>query len=243
MVAMLKRTHSFLTFSFIFLLSLGICYATDYKVTDRVFFDMQMGGKDIGRIEIGLFGEDVPKTVRNFVTLATTGVDGKTYANSPFHRVIKKFMIQGGDIINGDGTGSTSIYGRKFDDENFNLKHVGPGFLSMANSGRNTNGCQFFITTIATPWLDNKHVVFGKVIKGQNVVHTIEQAKTNTNDQPLERVIIKASGSIPTPEPYTITDNIYDDTCGISTKRDCTLISIGADSMGPKGLEPPQKFS
>ncbi|NEU33302.1 peptidylprolyl isomerase, partial [bacterium LRH843] len=106
---MLKRTHSFPTFSSIFLLSLGICYATDYRVTNRVFFDMQMGGQDIGRIEIGLFGNVVPKTVKNFVTLATTGVNGKTYANSTFHRVIKDFMIQGGDIIHGDGTGSISI--------------------------------------------------------------------------------------------------------------------------------------
>ncbi|XP_075212013.1 peptidyl-prolyl cis-trans isomerase B-like [Lycorma delicatula] len=184
--------------------------SAEYKVTQQVYFDVTIGGEDAGRIVIGLFGDKVPKTVKNFYTIATTGVNGKTYTGSPFHRVIKKFMIQGGDIINGDGTGSASIYGGSFADENFDLKHVSPGFLSMANSGKDTNGCQFFITTIATPWLDGRHVVFGKVISGQDVVHKIEQSKTNNDDRPVKPILIKESGSIPTPEPFSITDSTYE---------------------------------
>lgn len=120
----------------------------------------------MGRIVLGLFGDNSPKTVRSFKEICLKGIDGLSYNGTRFHRVIRKFMIQGGDILNGDGTGSTSIYGDYFEDENLTINHTAPGFLGMANQGPDTNGCQFYITTIATPWLDGKHTVFGKVVKG-----------------------------------------------------------------------------
>ncbi|XP_067007142.1 uncharacterized protein [Anabrus simplex] len=185
-------------------------HATKYKVTEQVYFDVSSGDEELGRIVIGLFGDIAPKTVKNFVTIATEGVDGNTYAGSRFHRVIKKFMIQGGDIVKYDGTGSTSIYGKYFDDENFDVHHTGPGFISMANAGKNTNGCQFFITTIATPWLDGHHTVFGKVVDGQDVVHKIENLPTDPEDRPAKPVVIKASGIIPTPSPIYVSDDPYE---------------------------------
>ncbi|XP_019700798.1 peptidyl-prolyl cis-trans isomerase, rhodopsin-specific isozyme [Harpegnathos saltator] len=183
--------------------------AETFKVTDTVYFDIMIDNHPVGRIVIGLFGEIAPKTVKNFITLATTGVAGKKYTGSKFHRVIKKFMIQGGDVENGDGTGSISIYGKYFDDETFEVKHSGPLFVSMANAGKNTNGCQFFITTIATPWLDDHHTIFGKVVSGEAVVFKIEQTKTDSDDIPLVPVVIYESGILPT-EPYSISDNPYE---------------------------------
>jgi len=138
-----------------------------------VFLDITINNNYIGRIEIELHNDITPLTAENFRSLCV-GDKGYTYKECNFHRVIPNFMLQSGDITNFNGTGGMSIYGRSFKDENFVLKHTGPGILSMANSGPNTNSSQFFITTVATPWLDGGHVVFGRVINGLNVVKTIE---------------------------------------------------------------------
>jgi len=162
----------------------------------RVFFDIDIGGKEAGRLVFELRTDVVPKTADNFLKLCTGELgDDLFYKDCPFHRIIPGFMCQGGDITRGDGRGGMSIYGRTFPDENFKLKHGGFGTLSMANAGPDTNGSQFFICTADTEWLDGKHVVFGSIVEGEEVLRDME-AMGSRSGQTMVPVKIAASGAL-----------------------------------------------
>ncbi|RKO97565.1 hypothetical protein CXG81DRAFT_13691 [Caulochytrium protostelioides] len=162
------------------------------KVTQKLVIEVTYNGDQRGNFTVGLFGETVPKTAKNFYELCVSKTPGEGYVGSTFHRIIREFMLQGGDFTNGDGTGGKSIYGETFSDENFKLHHSTHGLLSMANRGPNTQSSQFFITTEPTAWLDGRHVVFGQVLENMSTIMALEDTKTNYSDRPTQDVTIQS---------------------------------------------------
>jgi len=191
-----------------------------YTVTDEVFFEVEVknidgAGNDFtGRFTVALFGETAPMTVMNFVSLARGYKKGKDflhYKNTPLHRIVPDFVLQMGDITIGDGTGGQSIFGAKFNDEEFLLSHRSPGWVSMANQGRDTNGSQFFIMLSRARWLDGKHVVFGKVIKGYDVIRTLGEVPSDPSTAlPKTKVTITDCGVVPLERKYNLGEKFLD---------------------------------
>ncbi|MEW5301586.1 MAG: hypothetical protein WDW36_004437 [Sanguina aurantia] len=177
----------------------------DMAITHRVYMQLEAGGKALGRVAIGLYGNAAPRTVENFVALCKGdgGVGGMgkalSFSGCNFHRIIPGFMVQGGDITNGDGTGGDSIFGPTFEDENLKLKHDGAGVLAMANAGKDTNSSQFYITLAAQPHLDGKHVVFGKVEAGMELVRRLE-SMGSSDGTPKQAVRVVSCGELDTSE-------------------------------------------
>ncbi|XP_059536958.1 peptidyl-prolyl cis-trans isomerase A-like [Myotis daubentonii] len=163
-------------------------------VNPTVYLDIAADGEPLGRVSFELFADKVPKTAENFRALST-GEKGFGYKGSCFHRIIPGFMCQGGDLTHHNGTGSKSVHGEKFEDENFVLKHTGPGILSMANAGRNTNGSQFFICTAKPEWLEGKHVVFGRVKEGMDIVTAMERSGSR-NGKTSKKITIADCGQL-----------------------------------------------
>ncbi|KAE9420925.1 hypothetical protein Angca_009584 [Angiostrongylus cantonensis] len=203
-------------------------YAEQLRHPDNpiVFMEMTAGGAPLGTIVMELFADVTPRTAENFRQFCTGEFrkDGVPvgYKNSQFHRVIKDFMIQGGDFVNGDGTGMMSIYGAKFRDENFTLEHSGPGILSMANAGTDTNGCQFFITCAKTDFLDKKHVVFGRVLDGLLTVRKIENVQTGANNKPKIPILVSL-------------DSVVDGECR-NIRRFSVQVLLGEGAVGKSSL-------
>lgn len=169
-------------------------YCSNASANPRCFINVSIGNVAKGKVVFELRADAAPKTAENFRVLCT-GEKGYGFKGSIFHRIIPQFMCQGGDFTNHDGTGGRSIYGRTFDDEDFSVAHDRPGLLSMANAGPNTNGSQFFITTVPTPWLDGKHVVFGHIVEGYDVIKEMEAVGSNTG-KPTAKVTITECGEI-----------------------------------------------
>lgn len=175
----------------------------DLVVTEQVYLTIEIDGKEAGKIVIGLFGEIVPKTVRNFVELATHK-HGFGYRGSSFHRVDKYYYIHGGGFEHNGTTEGTSIYGKSFPDENFEIKHYGKGWVSMASAGKDGNGSQFFIVTRKLHLFDGQYVVFGKILRGINVVERIQDLETNSGSKPSKTCKIIDSGILETVKPFVV---------------------------------------